>query len=374
MKHPSAYLDWYIHTPELRYDLRSSGLASLKYGVNLGEVDLSMNYIHGNPETAALLARRYNTQPENVFISSEGASGQNARIIRYLAERDPKKNEAIIEYPTYEPLLRTTQDHFQRLKRLERKARDGYGLDVDALRKLASEKTGVLVLTNPHAPSGAVTHKNEIEEVMEVAREYGFFVFCDEIYAEFDRDAIPTIFSVDPEYSIVTTSFTKAFGLGGLKLGVGLAKKELVDELYTDVLNTVGNSPNIVQLLASEILSKGMAKIGEHKRKWIRFKDETEKWLNEKDIEYFPNKTSVTYWAKLPIRDTHRWITEHAIPRYGVALVPGTFFLFRNGYELTRSNMVRIGIGNVNPDKPNLSEALETLGKALETYEVDMQQ
>lgn len=372
MKHPSAYLDWYIHTPELRYDLRSSGLTSLKYSVNLGEVDLSMNYVHGNPETAALLARRYNTQPENVFISSEGASGQNARIIRYLAERNPKKNEAIVEYPTYEPLLRTTQDHFQRLKRLERKEKDGYRLDAEALRKLASEKTGVLVLTNPHAPSGAVTHKNEIEEVMEVAREYGFFVFCDEIYAEFDRDAIPTIFSVDPEYSIVTTSFTKAFGLGGLKLGIGLARKALVDELYTDVLNTVGNSPNIVQLLASEILSKGMGKIGEHKRKWIRFKDETEKWLNDKDIEYFPNKTSVTYWAKLPIRDTHRWTTEHAIPHYGVAPVPGTFFLFGNSYELTRSNMARIGIGNLNPDKPNLSEALEILGKALETYEDGM--
>ena len=373
MKHPSAYLDWYIHTPELRYDLRSSGLASLKYSVNLGEVDLSMNYIHGNPETAALLARRYNTQPENVFISSEGASGQNARIIRYLAERDPKKNEAIIEYPTYEPLLRTTQDHFQRLKRLERKEKDNYRLDAGALRKMASEKTGVLVLTNPHAPSGAVAHPKEVKEMMDVAREYGFFVFCDEIYAEFNRDAIPTIFSVNQECGVVTTSFTKAFGLGGLKLGVGLAKKEFVDELYTDVLNTVGNSPNIVQLLASEILSKGMGKVDEHKRKWIRFKGETEKWLGEKGIEYFPNKTSVTYWAKLPIRDTHKWTAEHAIPRYGVAPVPGAFFLFGNDYELTRSNMARIGIGNLNPDKPNLSEALETLGKALETYEADAQ-
>jgi len=371
MKHPSAYLDWYIHTPELKYDLRSSGLTSLKYSIDLGEVDLSMNYAHGNPETAALLARRYRTQPENVFISSEGASGQNARMIRYLAERNPKKNEAVVEYPTYEPLLRTTQDHFRRLKRLERKEKDSYKLDADALRKLVSERTGLLVLTNPHAPSGAVTSAKEVKEVMKVAKEYGFLVFCDEIYAEFDRDAIPTVFSVDPEYGVVTTSFTKAFGLGGLKLGVGLAKKELVDELYTDVLNTVGNSPNIVQLLASEILSKGLGKIGEHKRKWIGFKDETEKWLDEKGVEYFPNKTSVTYWAKLPIRDTHKWTNEYAIPHYGVAPVPGTFFLFKDDYKLMQSNMVRIGIGNLNPDKPNLSEALETLEKALETYKVD---
>jgi aspartate/methionine/tyrosine aminotransferase len=360
--------------PELKHDLRSSGITLFKYGVTLGEVDLSMNYAHGNPETVALLAKRYRTLPENVFVSSEGASGQNARIIRWLAERDFEKNEAIVEYPTYEPLLRTTQEHFRKLKRLERKEKDGYRLNADTLRKIASERTGLLVLTNPHAPSGAIAYRNEIEEVMEVAKEYGFFVFCDEIYAEFDRDAIPTVFSVEQNYGIVTTSFTKAFGLGGLKLGVGLAKKELVDELYTDVLNTVGNSPNIVQLLASEILSKSMGKIGEHKRKWIRFKEETEKWLDEKGVKYFPNKTSVTYWAKLPIRDTHKWTNEYAIPRYGVAPVPGTFFLFKDDYELMRSDMVRIGIGNFNPDKPNLSEALETLGKALATYKVEAQQ
>jgi len=368
MKHPSAYLEWYIRIHEIRYDLRSSGITGLKYNVDLGEVDLSANYAHGNPETAKLLARRYRTQPENVFISSEGASGQNARIIRYLAERKPKKTEAIVEYPTYEPLLRQAQDHFRRVKRLERKEREAYRLDADELRKLVSEKTGLLVLTNPHAPSGVVADANELEEIMEVAREYDFFVFCDEIYAEFNRNAIPPVFSVDSEHGVVTTSFTKAYGLGGLKLGVALADKKLVDEFYTDVLNTVGNSPNVVQLLASELLTKDWNMLEEHKQKWVRLKKETEKWFNESGIEYFPNSAGVTYWAKLPTKDTYKWVNEHAIARYGVASVPGTFFLFKSGYKLTCSNMVRVGIGNINPDKPDLSEALEALKRSIDTY------
>jgi aspartate/methionine/tyrosine aminotransferase len=368
MKHPSAYLDWYVHVKEAKYDFRSSGLAYFRYRLDLGEVDLSANYSNGNPKAAELLARRYRVQPENVFISSEGASGQNARIIRYLAERNRKKNEAIVEYPTYEPLLRLVQEYFPRVRRLERTPEEVYRLDADRLEKIVSPRTGLLVLTNPHAPSGVISGRNDVEEVCKVANGFGFFVMCDEIYAEFNRNAVPSAFSVDPEHSIVTTSFTKAYGLGGLKLGTALASKELVDELYTDVLNTVGNSPNVVQLVAFELLTKGKESMEKHKEKWTQVKRETEEWLKLKRFEYFPNAVSITYWVKLPIEDTHRWMNKHAVPNYSLAAVPGAFFLFKNDYKLMKSSMIRLGLGTVDPDKPNLSEAFEVLEEAVKTW------
>jgi aspartate/methionine/tyrosine aminotransferase len=365
MKHRSMYLDWYVHAPELRYDLRSSGTTAFKYDLTLTGVDLSVNYAHGNPETTKLLAQRYHVQLENVFISSEGASGQNARIIRCLAERSRKKNEAIVEYPTYEPLLRLVQEYFPKVKRLERREENAYVLDADLLRKGTSDRTGLLVITNPHAPSGAVSGSSELEEIMNVAREREFHVLCDEIYAEFDRAAVPTIFSADSKLGIVTTSFSKAYGLGGLKLGIALAESALVDEIYADVLNTVGNSPNVVQLATVELLTKGKESLERHKQKWMRFKNETEKWMDEKGLEYFPNRVSVTYWMKLPVQDTCRWVNEHTIKHHSLAVVPGAFFLFREGYELSKSCMIRLGLGNVDPDKPNLDEALKVMEKAL---------
>jgi aspartate/methionine/tyrosine aminotransferase len=195
-----------------------------------------------------------------------------------------------------------------------------------------------------------------------------FYVFCDEIYAEFDRDTVPTAFSVDPESAIVTTSYSKAYGLGGLKLGIALANRELVDGLYTDVLNTVGNSPNIVQLIASELLAKGKQSLETHKQKWTFLKKLTEEWLNEKNLEYFPNRVGVTYWVKLPIRDTYKWVNEHAIPRCSLAVVPGTSFLFKNGYKLPKSDRMRLGLGNIHPDQSSLAKALEVLEKALNAY------
>jgi aspartate/methionine/tyrosine aminotransferase len=331
----------------------------------LDDVDLSANYTHGNPQTTKQLASRYGVKSENVFISSEGASGQNARIVRYLAERDPKKNEAIVEYPTYEPLLRQVQEHFARVKRVEKREEEGYRLDVHELRKVVSEKTGLLVLTNPHAPSGALSTVSDLREIMSVARERGFYVLCDEIYAEFDRSRVPMLFSTDHERAIVTTSFTKAYGLGGLKLGIALAGKELVDELYVDVLNTVGNSPNIVQLIATELLTKGREELERHRQKWKALKDETEEWLDEKNLKWFPNKVSVTYWVELPMKDTYRWINEEAVPHHSLAPVPGTFFLFKSNSKLAKSNKVRLGLGGINPEGSNMTEALEALGKAL---------
>jgi aspartate/methionine/tyrosine aminotransferase len=365
MKHPSAYLDWYVHVPSVKFDFRSSGLAYFKYDLNLGEVDLSLNYAHGNPKITELLAKRYNVQSENVFVSSEGASGQNARIIRYLAERNRKRSEAIVEYPTYEPLLRQVQEHFPHVKRLQRKEEEGYRLDVDALRKMVSEKTGLLLITNPHAPSGAVSDRNELKEVMDIANEHDFFVVCDEIYAEFDRGSVPSVFSVDEEHGIVTSSFTKAYGLGGLKLGTALANRKLVDELYVDVLNTVGNSPNIVQLIAANLLGRDKERLIEHKRKWVKMKSEAEKLMKEYDLEYFPNKISVTYWLKTPVSDTYKWTNDKAIPKYSLAAVPGAFFLFRTDCKIEKTEKMRLGLGNINPSNSNLAKAFETLMKAL---------
>ena len=99
MRHPSLHLDWYIHVPKLKHNLLSSGLGYFKHNLNMGEIDLSMNYDHGNPETTSQIARWYDVRPENVFLSSEGASGQNARIIRYVAEREPGKKKLLSNIP-----------------------------------------------------------------------------------------------------------------------------------------------------------------------------------------------------------------------------------------------------------------------------------
>jgi aspartate/methionine/tyrosine aminotransferase len=331
----------------------------------LGEINFTTNYAHGNPKALRLLAERYKVKPENIFISSDGASGQNTRILELLSSRK-NKTEAIVEYPTYEPMLRQAQSYFRQIKRIERKEENNYKFDLDELEKTVSDKTAALVMTNTHAPSGISLSTTELREILDVARSHDCYVVCDEIYAEFDRATNPHMFSVDKEYAIVTTSFSKAYGQGGLKAGFAIASKTIIDELYMNVLNTSGTNSNLVELVLVDLLTEGKQAMETHKAKWLKLRLKTEEWLKETDsLSYTANKCGVVYWVETQLKDTYRWVNKLCIPKFSLAVVPGAFFLFKK-HEINKSNKLRLGIGTLNPMKTEaLDNALQNLDKAV---------
>ena len=359
----SEYLKWYVQYPKLKYDLRSSGISDFEWFFNLKNFNLSEAFSCGNPEAKEVVAKRYAVLSENVFVSSEGASGVNTRIIKCLASMKDKK-QAVVEYPAYEPLLRQTQSFFSDIKRVRRKKENDYQIVQDDLKKAISDKTAVLVITNPHAPTGVKSSKTELEEIMELACEHEFYVLCDEIYAEFDRSNNPTLFSIEPQRGITTTSFSKAYGLGGLKAGLALASEKLVEQFYQNVLNTVGCGSNLVEAALTDLLTKGKDAMEKHKEKWLEIRRKTEKWLKTVNgISFVPNRCGVTFWLEIEkVRDTYRWTNEYTIPKIGLSTVPGAFFLYEDGYTIVRSNQTRLGVGNIKIDK--LDEALSVFEKA----------
>jgi len=360
----SEYLKWYVQYPRLKYDLRSSGILDFEWSFNLEKFNLSETFSHGNPEAKEIVAKRYGFFPENVFISSEGASGVNTRIIKCLASRKGKR-QAVVEYPVYEPLLRQIQSFFSDIKRIKRKKGNAYQIVQSDLKKVVSDKTAVLVITNPHAPTGVKSSKAELEEIIELACKHEFYVLCDEVYAEFDRSNIPTLFSIEPQWGITSTSFTKAYGLGGLKIGLALASEKLVEQFYQNVLNTIGCGSNLVEAALIDLLTKGKDAMERHKEKWTEVRRKTEKWLEAVDgISFVPNKCGVTFWLEIEkIRDTYRWTNEYTIPKIDLSTVPGAFFLYENGYTIERSNQARLGVGNIKVGE--LGEALSAFEKAV---------
>ena len=104
-----------------------------------------------------------------------------------------------------------------------------------------------------------------------------------------------------------------------------------------------------------------------HKEKYLKLKKDAEKLLNEKGFEYFTGDSCITFWVKLPVKDTYKWISQNAIRRHSWAAVPGAFFLFENDYKLMESNRIRLGVGSLDPDEPKLHEAFEVLEKAVQT-------
>lgn len=360
----SEYSKWYIQYRRLKYDLRSSGILDFKWSFDMGKFDLSETFSRGNPETKETIAKRYGVSSENVFISSDGASGVNTRIIKCLASMKCKR-QAVVEYPVYEPLLRQTQSFFSDIRRIRRKKENAYQIDQNDLKRVVSDKTALLVVTNPHAPTGASSSKTELEEIMELASKHEFYVLCDEIYAEFDRPNNPTLFSIEPQWGITTTSFTKAYGLGGLKAGLALASKNLTEQFYQNILNTVGCGSNLVEAALTDLLTRGKDAMEKHKEKWIEIRRKTEKRLSTMNgISFMPNKCGVTFWLEIEkIGDTYRWTNEYTFPKIGLATVPGAFFLYEDDYAIVKSNQVRLGVGNIKVGE--LDKALSAFEKAI---------
>jgi len=364
IEHDSEYLKWHNAYLTIKYDFRASGISNFTWTLNLRKLSLSESFFRGNPEAKEKVAERFTVAPENVFLAPEGASGVNARAIKCLTSWK-RKGEAVVEHPAYEPLLRQTQSYFSRVKRIYRRKQNGYRIDRSDLEKVVSKKTALLVITNPQAPTGVSSSKDELKEIGELAEKYKFHVLCDEIYAEFDRSRIPTMFSVNPKWGITTTSFGKAYGLGGLKAGIALASEELVEQLYSNLLSTSGVGSNLVELALIDLLTNGREVMENHKQKWRGIREKTVKWLKHAEgVTYTPNEIGVVFWLELrKIKDTYRWTNNFTIPKMQMATVPGAFFLYKNDYKIVKSNAVRLGVGKIKADE--LDEALSVLEEAV---------
>ncbi|KLU63503.1 histidinol-phosphate aminotransferase 2 [Peptococcaceae bacterium CEB3] len=106
--------------------------------------------------------------------------------------------------------------------------RDDLRLDAEGIIKAASAPAAhVIILCNPNNPTGS---RFAQEDILEIIRESGKVVVVDEAYAEFSGASMVEMVSRYPNLLIMRT-FSKAFGLAGLRLGYLLGQDEIIDLL-----------------------------------------------------------------------------------------------------------------------------------------------
>ncbi|MDF2979939.1 MAG: aminotransferase class [Actinomycetospora sp.] len=105
-------------------------------------------------------------------------------------------------------------------------ARDGgrFVLDLDAVDRAFAAGAGLLVLTNPHNPTGRVFDDAELAAVTEVVERHGARVFSDEIHAPLTFGGArhrPYVATSDAAagHTVTATSASKAWNTPGLKCG-----------------------------------------------------------------------------------------------------------------------------------------------------------
>lgn len=112
----------------------------------------------------------------------------------------------------------------------------GAGFDFvidDYIAKLREVKPKIAFLTNPHSPSGKLMAEADIRAVCAAAGS-DTLVVLDEAYIHFSKTDGSIALTRDYENLIVLRTFSKAFGLAGLRLGFGIAANK---DLITPLIN-----------------------------------------------------------------------------------------------------------------------------------------
>jgi histidinol-phosphate aminotransferase len=107
----------------------------------------------------------------------------------------------------------------------------GETMDLEAMARLASGAR-VIFLCRPNNPTGGIFPENAFRRFMAVV-DPGTLVLIDEAYHEFDESAFDSLGLLQQHPNlIVTRTFSKAYGLAGLRVGYGLARPEVWQPLH----------------------------------------------------------------------------------------------------------------------------------------------
>lgn len=99
--------------------------------------------------------------------------------------------------------------------------------DLDGMAAAVTEDTRLLFIANPNNPTGTLVDEETIDRFMDKVPEHVVVVF-DEAYHEFLTDAPDTLKYVrEGRNVIVLRTFSKAYGLAGLRIGYGLAAPQV---------------------------------------------------------------------------------------------------------------------------------------------------
>lgn len=110
---------------------------------------------------------------------------------------------------------------------------DTFAYDVEGVLNAITPRTRLILLCNPNNPTGTIVTADQFDELMARVPDH-VLVVSDEVYHHYvDRDDYPDAlqYVLDGKNVILTYSFSKAYGLAGLRLGYGVARPEIADYL-----------------------------------------------------------------------------------------------------------------------------------------------
>ena len=236
-----------------------------------------------------------------------------------------------------------------------------YEIDFEGLERLASKaENRMLILCNPHNPTGRVWTREELEHTRDICNRHGVIVVSDEIHCELTHKGFTYIpyLTVDPE-AVCCCSPSKAFNIAGLQIANIVASDKEMRERIDKAINI--NEVCDVNPFGVIALQEAYLRGGEWLAELKEYLDENYAYLRGELRHRLPMlrvcEAEATYLAWIDIRALGMTADEVEArgKEYGVWVNAGTLY-GGEGY-------IRI---NYACPKKRLKEALDRFCKAFE--------
>ncbi len=169
--------------------------------------------------------------PLNEVLVTNGAT--EAIFCTCMALLNPG-DEVIVLEPFYDSYIASIELAGAKVVPVTLKAPD-FHFDMADLKEALSDKTKMLIINNPHNPTGKVYEESELIALCEFAIKNDLYVMSDEVYEflTFEKPHIPTATLENMKERTITISSTgKTFGLTGWKIGWVASSAEIVAAIH----------------------------------------------------------------------------------------------------------------------------------------------
>ncbi len=172
------------------------------------------------------LAKKLGVKEEEIFVGNGGDDVLSVLARTFMNEGE----EAVIPQPTFSPYAHVTR--VMGGKVVPSPLRD-FRVDLDDVRSKITGRTKLVFLCSPNNPTGTILKERELLSFLDSLPD-GVLVLLDEAYGDFVEDPeYPDSLSLIGRYPlIVLRSFSKIYGLAGLRVGYGVGSGELIGYMH----------------------------------------------------------------------------------------------------------------------------------------------
>jgi histidinol-phosphate aminotransferase len=172
-------------------------------------------------ELKEAISERNNVSPDNIVI---GAGSD--QLIDLISEMFLKSGyESLSIEPTFGIYERFTKIHGAIYRSVP--LRDDFSLNIDAMLSSVTPKTRIIFLCSPNNPTA---NQFKRDEIMHLAESFDGLVAVDEAYADFAQTTLINE-AASLENMLVFRTFSKVFGLAGLRIGYAVTNKRLAETI-----------------------------------------------------------------------------------------------------------------------------------------------